>query len=111
MHFSNEITLGNIVTVAALLGMGWKIISSVGKFFVTALRQVDGVLDAITEHTNMLKEHGLRMSGYESRLNSVVVDLQGVIGRMDVIQSRVDINHRMDYLQTGGQREQPKSDR
>lgn len=109
MHFSSEITLGNIVTVAALLGMGWKTISSVGKFFVTAFRQVDDVLDAINEHTRMLKEHAIRMGGYETRLNTVVLDMQAVIGRMDIIQSRVDINqsrkdinHRMDLLREDG---------
>jgi len=72
MHFSGDVSLGNLLTVVTLLGISVKFGWIVG-----------GIQEVIAMHTK-------RLDRYEAALISVVADVQRMIGRIEGVQDRLD---------------------
>lgn len=79
MHFTAEVTLGNLAIVVTLIGIAIKI------------GQRLGALDStVGQHAGVLNQHTARMDKHEERLTSIAGDLQRMIGRVEATQDRID---------------------
>jgi hypothetical protein len=79
MHFTTEITLGNLAIVVTLIGIAIKIGQRLGALSTTVL-----------QHATVLDRHAVRMDKHEERLTSIAGDLQRMIGRVEATQDRLD---------------------
>ena len=72
MHFTADLSLGQLLIIATMIGMAVKVGWRLGTF-ETILK----------EHAQTFHEHANRLDRYEDALTHVVQDLQKVIGRID----------------------------
>lgn len=79
VHFSTEITLGNLAIVVTLIGIairvGWRI---------------GGLEQVVKMHGENLMSHTSRLDLYEGRLVEIVGSVQRLIGRVEATQDRID---------------------
>lgn len=79
VHFTGEITLGNIAIVITLI----TIAINLGVKFGTVSTLVQG-------HTDTLKGHAERLDRYERTLIDVGNNMQRMIGRIEATQDRIE---------------------
>lgn len=79
MHFTTEITLGNLAIVITLISIAIGIGNRLGTLSQTVL-----------QHATVLTQHANRMDKYEERLIGLVGDMQRMMGRVEATQDRLD---------------------
>ena len=79
MHWTGEITLGNLAIVATLIGMAIGIGIRLG-----------AITQLLADHSQRLMDHSTRLDRYEARLVTIVGDVQRLIGRIELTQDRLD---------------------
>lgn len=72
MHFSGDISLGNLLTVITLLGIAIRL----------------GWTAGMIEKTIAL--HAIRLDRYEQALITIISDVQRLVGRVEGVQDRLD---------------------
>jgi hypothetical protein len=72
MHFTGEITLGNLLTIITLVGIAVRF----------------GFLAGYLQTT--VSQHTARLDKYETSLLDVVSNVQRMIGRVEGVQDRLD---------------------
>lgn len=70
MHFTGELSLGSILTVATLIGIA-----------VGLGRRIGGFESLMSEHAKTLDRHAERLDRYEGRIVDIVEKLGTVLGR------------------------------
>lgn len=79
VHFTSEITLGNLAIVVTLIGIAIQIGQRLGTLSSTVL-----------QHADMLNQHAKRIDKYEDRLTTISGDLQRIVGRLEATQNRIE---------------------
>lgn len=79
VHFTGELTLGNLAIVVTLIGVA----ISIG-------RRIGAAETTLHDHAAALTQHSHRLDLYEGRLVDVIGQVQRVIGRVEVTQERLE---------------------
>lgn len=79
MHFTGDISLGTILTIATLLGIAIRVGWAVGK--------IQAVVDGVKKTAS---DHAMRLDRYEEALIKMVGEVQRMVGRVEGVQDRLD---------------------
>lgn len=91
MHFTGEITLGNIVIVVTLIGIAIRFGIRVG-IMETTLKM----------HADTMVQHSIRLDKYEGRLVEITGNVQRLVGRVEATQDRLERKTGGRYGEGGG---------
>lgn len=72
MHFTGDVSLGTILTIATLLGIALRVGYRLGNFETT-----------LTQHQTSLTSHETKLTSYEAQILGFVGQLQRLVGRVE----------------------------
>lgn len=79
VHFSAEVTLGNLAIVVTLIGIAVRFGFRVGM-----------MENRLNEHAKTMIRHTERLDKYEERLVDITGHVQRLIGRLEATQDRIE---------------------
>lgn len=81
MHFTGEITLGNLAIIITLIGIAIRFGVRLGSFQTT-----------LAAHATALEGHSLRLDRHETQIIRLISSLQRLIGRSEIHVREEDLD-------------------